>query len=206
MSLIANDSGGGDFELAPPGTHRAVCYSVVDLGTQDGPYGLQRQVLLTWELTDALMSDSRPFSVSQFYKMNLSERANLRKDLEKWRGKEFTPDELAGFDVSKILGAPCLLTIAHKTKPDGRTSVRVTGVTALPKSMERPVQFNPAICFDIDESSAGTDIEKLPEWVQDKVCNSEEWKARHKPSSSPDSSASYGITSATEDPNDDIPF
>ena len=36
--MLWKDSGGGEFEQAPAGTHMAVCIRVIDIGTQDGEY------------------------------------------------------------------------------------------------------------------------------------------------------------------------
>ena len=66
MGLIAKDSGGGDFERAPEGTHLARCYQIIDLGTQHSEYygKSSRKVLIGWELSDEHMTDGRPFAVS----------------------------------------------------------------------------------------------------------------------------------------------
>ena len=45
------------YELAPAGSHTAVCLRVVDLGTQAGMYGPKRQILISWELPDDQMAD-----------------------------------------------------------------------------------------------------------------------------------------------------
>jgi hypothetical protein len=36
MGRMAKDTGGGDFQDAPIGTHVAVCVKITDLGTQRG--------------------------------------------------------------------------------------------------------------------------------------------------------------------------
>jgi hypothetical protein len=35
MGLIASSSSGGEFEVVPIGTHRAICYKLADAGTRD---------------------------------------------------------------------------------------------------------------------------------------------------------------------------
>jgi hypothetical protein len=36
MGLIASSNGsGGDFEVVPTGTHRAICYKLADAGTRE---------------------------------------------------------------------------------------------------------------------------------------------------------------------------
>src|ERR1700761_9067656 len=111
MAIIASKNGGGDFELPPADQYAAVCYRVIDYGTQQtewqGAVKHKRLILISWEL-DCKMSDDRPFTVSKRYTLSLHEKADLRKDLESWRGRPFTIEEEEGFDVSKLIGAPCL--------------------------------------------------------------------------------------------------
>ena len=49
----------------------------------------------------------------------------------------FTPEELKGFDVEKLIGAPALLAVVHNRTPD-RTYVNIKSIQRLPKGMEKP--------------------------------------------------------------------
>src|ERR1700685_4504260 len=99
------DTRGGDFEQPPIGTHMARCVRVIDIGTQRGEYqgkvNIRRQCIIAWELPTELMSEGdsagKPFIVSRFYTASLGKKANLRADLQNWRGREFTEEELSGF-------------------------------------------------------------------------------------------------------------
>lgn len=169
MGLMARDSGGGDFELAPAGTHRAICYAVVDMGMQESTYGTKHKIRMSWELSDETMQDGRPFSVSKQYTLSLNEKATLRHDLEAWRNRGFTPEELDGFDLFTVVGVPCLVTVTHKPSQDGsRTYANVTGVTGLPKGMEKPNMVNPPMRFSPDDPQHN-DASILPEWLQEKL-------------------------------------
>lgn len=150
-----SDSGGStDFEQAPTGAQVARCIRLIDLGTQEstweGKVNHKRQVLVVWELPHCLMTEGeyqgKPFVVSKFYTASLSEKSNLRHDLVAWRGREFSPEELAGFDSRNILGATCMLGITEK---NGKS--RVTTVMQLPKGMPVPPQVNPSVYFSLDE-------------------------------------------------------
>lgn len=95
-----------EFELAPAGTHIAVCYRVIDLGTQEttfkGEVKHQHKILISWEIPDEKMKDGRPFTIGKRYTWSMSEKANLRNDLESWRGKftaaDFGPN---GFKIGR---------------------------------------------------------------------------------------------------------
>lgn len=149
------DTGGGDFEQAPVGTHVARCVKIIDIGTQKGEYqgkvNIRRQCIVGWELPNELMTEGdfkgKPFVVSRFYTASLGEKANLRKDLENWRGRAFTEQELLGFESKNILDKPCMLSIIHNDK--GRA--RVSGVMAVPKGTQAPERVNNLVYFSLDD-------------------------------------------------------
>ena len=148
--MMVKDAGGGDFEQPEAGTYSANSYKLIDIGTQTGEYQgkptVRRQVILGWEL-DEPMSDGRPFTVSKFYTASLSEKATLRHDLESWRGRAFTEDELGGFDLQGVLGKPCMLTLTRTDK--GKT--KVAAVSKLPKGMTPMKAVNPITYFSLDD-------------------------------------------------------
>ncbi len=160
------DSGGGEFEQPPVGTEIGRCIKIIDIGTQKGEYQgkatFKRQVIIGWELPNALMTEGdhagKPFTVSRFYTASLSEKANLRKDLENWRGRAFSDQELKGFSAKNILGKPCMLSLTANDKG----KVRVTGVMAAPKGMPIPDQINQPVYFSLDEFDPNV-LEKLSE-------------------------------------------
>lgn len=154
MHLPKNE--GGDFTPPPAGTHLAVCYRFVDLGTQDGTYlgqpKRQHKVMLSWEFPDEKMEDGRPFTISQRYTWSMSERATLRQHLESWRGlpfdehKDFGP---GGFDIKNVLGKGCQLTVIHEAK-NGKTYANIRGVTRLMKGITAPPPVNPLVYVSLD--------------------------------------------------------
>lgn len=178
MSLMVKDTGGGDFTPVPEGTHLAVCNMVVDLGLQETTYMGQtttkEQVFIRWELPSERIewTDKEgqkregPMSIGKIYTKSLSEKANLRKDLEQWRGKAFTPAELDGFDLFKILGVGCQVSVTHREK-DGRTYANVTGVVGWPKGMKMPEKpENELLRYSPDEPGQR---DLLPDWLRDKI-------------------------------------
>jgi hypothetical protein len=92
------------FTPAPEGLHQAVCVDVVDLGLVEGPWGAKPTVEIRWELDLTHEETGRPFLVSKRYTLTLNEKGNLRPMLEAWRGRKFTPQELEGFDLERLLG------------------------------------------------------------------------------------------------------
>lgn len=153
MSLTLSSDGGGNYELTPAGTHVATCYRIIDLGTQktnwQGQEKAQSKVLIAWELAHEKMADGRPFTISKRYTASLHEKAGLRKDLQAWRGRPFNDDELAAFNISKLLGVPCQLGVAHVTK-DGKTYANITAILGVSKGTQVPPLVNEKVHFDLD--------------------------------------------------------
>jgi len=179
MSLTVNagSGSGGDFEQCPAGSFAARCYQIIDLGHQTfewkGEAKVAPKVRITWELNE-MMSDGRPFSISREYTASIGEKANLRKDLEAWRGRPFTAEELRNFSLENVLGAPCLLGVVHKpSKDNSKVYANVGSIMALPKGMACPELVNPAVKFDIGEFDQNI-FNSLSSYVQKKILMSKE--------------------------------
>lgn len=187
MALVAMQTGGGDFKPVPAGMFLARCFRIIDLGTQRGEWKgkekWSRKVLVQWELygededgNPLVTDDGRPMSISKRYTLSLGENAQLRADLKSWRGKDFTPEELAGFDISKVLGAPCMLNVSHAEK-DGRTYTNVASITPVPKAMRAaiPKPINAPVIFDVSEPDMEV-LSSLSEKMQDTIKGCKEWQ------------------------------
>lgn len=139
MAIYAKASG-SNFTPAPAGTHAAVCVDVVDLGVIEATWNKktlkQHKIRIVWQI-DEERDDGKPYNVSRRYTLSLHEKAGLRKDLESWRGRAFTQEELQGFDVETVIGVGCLVNVVHNDK-DGSTFANVAGVMKLGKGMTAP--------------------------------------------------------------------
>lgn len=159
------------FELPAAGNHVARCYQVIDLGLQQTQHnGEQRtspKVRIVWELPELLMEDGRPFTIAATYTLSLHEMSNLRRDLDSWRGRPFSPEELAQFDLFTIIGAAALVNVIHNQVGD-KTYANVGSITPLPKSMECPPAVNPTVQFSLDEYDEKV-FQSLPDWLRNKI-------------------------------------
>lgn len=206
MKVKGND--GGEFQQAPVGTHIAICDRVIDLGTQEknfnGDISYKHEIMLEWELPLELMEDGpkagQPFTVSKFYTFSINEKANLRHDLVSWRGRDFTKEELDGFEMANILGKPCTLTISENE--NGRRKVTAIGGiikgTKVPKAVNAPVMFS----LDPDEFDANV-YEGLSDRLKERIALSPEFtQATHgAPKANDYSDVDFGNPA-----DDDIPF
>lgn len=155
MSVVVADKGGGG-NPPPPGVHLGVCSRVWDLGEQEGFQGkLQHKVVIVWELdsrlTEGEYAGKRHIHM-QTYTASLNEKARLRQDLEAWRGKAFTPEELQGFDLEKLLGVMCQMNLVEYTKQNGGTGVKMASIMPPPAGATR---MEPEL-----------DAEYMPGWVK----------------------------------------
>lgn len=141
MAIIAKASGGGEFTLCPEGAHASTCVDVIDLGMVEtefnGEKKKQHKVRIVWQTGEINPDNGKPFLAGKRYTNSLHEKATLRKDLESWRGRAFTKQELTGFDLENLLSAPALLNVIHEAR-SGKTYDNVTTIMRLPRGMAAP--------------------------------------------------------------------
>lgn len=163
MGFVASDSGGGNYKRVPAGAHVGRCFSLIDLGTQlsSGQYGekLQHKIQIKWELfgedeqgAPLVSDDGSPMTISKSYTLSLSDKASLRKDLASWRGRDFTEEEAKAFDVTKLLGAYCMVNVTT-SENNGKTYTNVAGLTPLPSALKnsKPNPVHENVIFNLDD-------------------------------------------------------
>jgi len=171
MGSIAKQKLSAEFTPLDEGTHLAICNAVIDIGLQSTPFGVQEHVWLRFEVPAERISfikNGEEIDAGQIiwsrYNKTLTKKANLRKDLEAWFGREFTSDELDGFDLFNLSGMPCLLTVVHNHKDD-RTFANVTAIAKILKGQVVPPMEQDAIQFSPDDTDSYDDV---PEWLREK--------------------------------------
>ena len=155
MSIIATTSSSDKFVGVSTGVHKARCVRMIDLGTQRSEYqgevSWKRQILVSWEVPSELSNSGEPLLISKFYTLSLHEKSNLGKDLTAWRGRAFTELEKQQFDITALLGVPCMLNIVESR--NGNT--KVGSVMPLPKNDTLEPQFHENLQFSIDDFENG---------------------------------------------------
>lgn len=184
MSFVvkASSSGSEGYEIAPDGNHPAVLVALVDLGTQRTEYNKevkwQRQVYLVWELTTEKMAGmkDRNHLIARAFTFSFNEKAMLRGFLEKWSGSSFRDGE--EFDLAKMLGTPCLLTVIHKQSGSGKTYAKVDGVGKVIKGLKVPEAQNEPVAVEFGEEVPGWIPFLYGESVKDVIGRSKETEER----------------------------
>lgn len=134
MPLLAKAKA-GDFTAAPEGLWPAVCCDVVDLGmVMNAQWGEKHMIKIIWQLEEIDPKSKKPFIVIRRFGLSLSEKSHLRPILESWRGKKFTTEELAGFDLEKLIGANCQVQVIHNILKDGAVFANVQAVVPVAKN------------------------------------------------------------------------
>ena len=165
MTSFFVEDKGGSFESTPSGMHLARCYRIIDLGTQKSEYMGQvkylHKIMLGWEIhgvdddgAPLKMKDGRPFAMFKNYTLSWAEKANLRADLQSWRGKPFTQEEMRRFDLKNVLNAWCMLNVIEKPGTDGKMYVNVAGVSPVPaviKNAGLPTAVNVNEIFNLTD-------------------------------------------------------
>ena len=176
MGRYASVEASKEFEQVPPGSYMAICTRVVDLGTQhesfEGKEMFRPKLWVQWELPEEMMSSGEPFVTSSFYTFSLHEKSKLYQTLVSWRGKEFSPEEAARFDMAQILGKPCLLSVIH----NDAGKARVQSVMRLPKGMTAPKPHNEVWALWLNpEDFQRENFDRLSEGIQNIIRKSPEW-------------------------------
>ena len=175
--IIAKETG-KDFKPMPSGSHIARCMAVISLGTQASTmFPSSFKIMLMWEVPgEPIEIDGKPapMTIQKEYTLSLSEKANLRHDLQSWRGKVFTKEELAGFDVVKVLGQPCMLSVVQKTSGKGKTYSVVAGISGVPKGVQCHPAWHKPVSYEIEDGE-DDNFRSLPEWIRKKIMVCEEW-------------------------------
>jgi hypothetical protein len=179
MSFLVKDDGGTRTPPVEPGSYLGLLNAIVDIGTQPNnidPKKPARQVAFIWELpTERATFDGKEQArnLSQFFTLSLGEKANLRKALESWRGKAYTPEELkAGIDFVKMLSKPAMLAVG--TSKTGKA--KINGLAAPPKGTPIPAMEGVPHLFNLSEWQGGANLpDWIPAFLQEKIAGSPEW-------------------------------
>lgn len=183
LSKVKTTSSGPKAEPLEPGTYPARVVQIVDLGlqTQRAFKGTTKppahEMRLVYELSDEFMPDEegnddegKPRWIAEDFSVN-----NLNKDLatSTKRYKALDPDIAFGGDFTKLIGAPCNVTIVQnpgKGANVGKVYNNVAGISAMrTKDADRlPALVNDSVIFDLDEPDLEA-FDNFPEFLQDKI-------------------------------------
>lgn len=178
-------------ELIEAGMYVARCYQMLEIGTNEenfmGDTKRLCKVRIGWELPELQKvfkeeNGLQPHVISKEYTLSMNEKANLRKDLESWRGKKWTDEEANDFDITKLIGAPCLLNITHKASKKDATVFyeEISSITPLMKGQVCPPAVNKPMILSYDDWNEEL-FNSLPDFIKNKIISSEEYQQMRNP-------------------------
>lgn len=216
MSLTVKANKESSFIPVPEGMHLARCYRVIDLGTQKSEYKGETKyapkVMIQFEVHGEneaghplVTAKGEPLSISKNYTASLSDKATLRVDLKNWRGRDFTPDELKGFELKNVLGVWAMISAVKSVGRDGKEYTNIGAVMPVPTNIKKaglPQGFNQTAIFSIDNPDMAL-FETFSENLKNKIKNSPEWQERDVKEGIPPAISKDGAFNTLLD---DIPF
>ena len=166
-----------NYKPVPEGSHVAILYSIVDMGTHtttwQGQEKLQQKVRLTFELPNELAEfngEEKPMVMGAEYTVSLADLSKLKPIIEGVMGRKLSDAEKANFsqtDFEAMLGKSCMISVVHN-ESDGNTYANIATVSPLLKGVPVPTQVNPNVIYDIAQGEDET-FAKLPEFMQKKI-------------------------------------
>lgn len=200
--------------LCPPGEHLARLVQIVDLGGQrfkgEDP---SRKIYFGFETCTArhVFKDENgpePFMLQSEFawymtSANVAKKTKLRGFVESFWGKPFPTEEAAAdFDFALMLDRGVILVVSHAYKTDGTPKAQIVAVRPCGK-VDLPPRHNEAVIYEVSNSEDEA-FYKLPEFLQKKIRESEEFKHPHQPT--PEEQSSQASYVPAEPMDDDIPF
>lgn len=177
LTVSANS---GSFIPAPQGVHQGVCVDVIDLGILDKGWGPKPMCRIVFQI-DTRMENGKRFIASRDFNKTLNEKGNLLPFLTTWRGQAFTPEELKGFPLEKLIGVNGNVQILHNEGRNGNTYANITAVFPPMPGQQRMVAESYVRMVDRDKQQPqppqqpqqqATPVQpspappKPPQWVQ----------------------------------------
>lgn len=193
------------YTLVPAGNHVARIYSIIHIGhiLEDTKWGAKNndKCRIAWELPNETKEfkegeGEKPLTISAEYNISFGEKAMLRKMLVGLFGAEHIKQGEV-FDIESIIGMPCMVNVVHNTKGE-RTFANVDSVAPLPKGFVPPEPFNKPFLLNYTDRWDEEAFEKLPDFIKDKMKQSDEYKGLKWRESNPEGEDEINP--------DDIPF
>lgn len=166
---------GRDFQRVPPGVHVALCNILADAGLQPGSALYPKpkhKLFLRFEVPDQRIEYEHegrklegPLCIGLWAVASMHAKAILRLRLEGWRGRKFTDEEAAAFDLETVLGKPCTLVVQDDTR-NGKTYSNIVAIAPAPKGCTLKPE-NPLLFYGNDGDAAK--LAALPPWLQARI-------------------------------------
>ena len=166
--------GESNFKALEGGTYLGICSAMISLGLQEQDYQGEtrktKRIMFVFTLpgeTYEYEGETRCRTLMKEYTASIAPKAALKKDLESWRGRAFTDQELEAFELVNVLGKPVMLSLIAEEK-NGKSYNKINGLAKIAKGMTVPEGIDTYL-FSAAEPETYENWEKVPEWIQSKI-------------------------------------
>ncbi len=176
-------------KLIPEGNHAARVYRIIELGhcptefqgVPDTKHVMRLGFEFPNETADFGDGEEKPFVLDKEFTISMFEKANLRKVVEAALGTTLKDEEADSFDITDIMGKTLMIDVRHKESKSGNIYANMKAFSSLPKGMAVPDAVNPPFLMQWDDEEKIWDkkFQDLPQFIQDRIKESKEWKEKH---------------------------
>lgn len=170
------------------GTYPARLVNIIDYGTQKSsnpkfkPYrslnwGLQLvdEVIEILDENEEPTGETKAVVVYRRLPVAFGKKSAMGKILKAWKKIEVAKGE--SYDFNQLLDEPCLVTIVHnESKDDDRVFDNIDSITAPMAKQKVSESTEPVYCLSLDDDFDQDTFDGLPEWQQDLIKESKEYK------------------------------
>lgn len=200
MSLeVSGLSNNSQFKKLDSGVYDAVCDAIAAVGAVYTPafnkWSNKVYIHFTTESGDGIWMNET---------QSIGTKSRLGKKLRSWRGRDFTPEELAKFSLINILGVSCQLVIEKRVLASGNEFSNVESILPAKKKLEAKDKW----VFDVDDP-AKENYDKLPQFIKNAMETSKQAiNNQHAESAQSNQNARSGKQGVADQGLDlgDIPF
>ena len=174
-------------QLIPAGQHIAKCYSVIDLGTQQGTYQgaptEKHEISISFEFPahKAVYKEEKGeqvMAIHNTYTFGMSTKAHFRNMLDSWIGKPIT--EMTEERMQKMVGKAAMIQVVHNLSKRNQLTydnIATKGQAVYPFAQGTPVPNyvpNKPIYFSLANPNWNV-FDSLPQFTQEKIQKCKEW-------------------------------
>lgn len=168
--------------LSPEGYHIAYCIGVIQIGTIYVYNHYKNMLRLEFELPNEIRTFNpadgpKPKMLTKEYAASLYGESWLKKHLISWFGVEFVETFSKDYDVSMLLGQKCIVRNVHKVSSQNKWYEDITEIHPYNDEYDYPAQQYPNRVLLLGEDSFDKALFlRLPQFLQDKIKGSQEYK------------------------------
>lgn len=171
----------GTFKGCPAGNYIAICDIVADFGLQPGSGKFpepREQIYLRFEIPAKRIDYEKdgkqlsgPQVIGNAYTASMGKKANLRKLIQNWYSMVFTDQQAKDFYLGDLLGKACMLNVVITKGSNEVEYSNIGSISALPEGVPIPKAELPLLMYDPERTDAHDVLDKLPQWMREKILN-----------------------------------